>query len=114
MKTLRLSIGNYLHSNLTGKIFQVMAKDIVNIDNNFTVADPIPLTEQWLKDFGFADKGTVFKKGWFELWYSSYAENYQLRIYKIGSTFEKIINVEFVHTLQNLFFSLTKTELTKK
>jgi len=114
MEAKQIHIGNYLHSNLTGEIFQVSAGDIVNIDSDPTVAKPIELTEQWLKDFGFADKGTIFKKGWFELWYSSYAKNYQLRIYKVGSTFEKIINIEYVHTLQNLFFSLTNTELTKK
>jgi len=111
MKTKELHIGNYV--NLYGNIATVHESDY-STGLAITKGKGILLTEQWLKDFGFTDKGTIFKKGWVELWYSSYAKNYQLRIYKIGSTFEKIINIEYVHTLQNLFFSLTNTELTKK
>jgi len=119
MKATELRIGNYVNYIFRALSINVPDYKIENgadiqVHQNHNCFKPIPLTEQWLKDFGFADKGTIFKKGWFELWYSSYAENYQLRIYKVSSTFEKIINVEFVHTLQNLFFSLTKIELTKK
>ena len=111
MRVTEMRIGNYV--NLYGNIATVQKSDY-STGLAITEGKGIPLTEQWVKDFGFVNKGTVFKKGWFELWYSSYAENYQLRIYKTGSTFETIINIKFVHTLQNLFFSLTNTELTKK
>jgi len=74
--------------------------------------DPILLDEEWLLKFGFDKEDSLtFKKDWFELWGSSYSGDYQLRIYKVGNDYEKIINIKYVHTLQNLYKSLIGDKL---
>ena len=121
MKATELRIGNYLHSNITGHVFQVFASDIVNINEDLAVAKPIPLTEQWLKDFGFTE---VKDK----------AYHYTLKIPIDGENKNEIVgiivnnnivccaitnghwssnNIFHVHQLQNLYFALTGMELTK-
>jgi hypothetical protein len=75
---------------------------------------PILLTEEWLVKFGFEEIGVIHKKGWLNIWHSSYAEKYQIRIYKVGDDVEKSINIEYVHQLQNLYFALTGKELSIK
>lgn len=72
---------------------------------------PILLTEEILLMCGFEKKHTIWKNRWMELWYSSYAECYQIRLLKIGSDTEKTINIESLHQLQNLYFTLTGKEL---
>lgn len=72
---------------------------------------PIPITEKTLLKCGFEQENTIWKNGWLELWYSSYAESYQVRLIKVGSDIEKSINIKSVHQLQNLYFALTGEEL---
>jgi hypothetical protein len=113
METNELRIGNIIY-NTRGKA------DKVNIDalkylqqypNTLCQVKPIPLTEQWLKDFGF--EGSV-------------NENSKCRTYSIGKFKIWIQNGSFcfhhysyfeikhVHQLQNLYFALTDEELTLK
>ena len=129
MKATELRIGNYVWDDYSGEMIVWAISNNINTplsdiglkkkthlpSGGYKIKNiaPIPLTKQWLKDFGFVDKGTIFKKGWFELWYSSYAENHQLRIYKVSNDIEKTINIKYVHQLQNLYFALTGKELTK-
>ena len=72
----------------------------------------IPLDEQWLENFGFKyDQITYYKdsilcawvKSEFVVWYRSFGES------------GKILNkIKYVHQLQNLYFSLTGSELKIK
>lgn len=83
---------------------------------------PIPLTEQWLKDFNYNNEG--------KYWYN---KDRSYRIHKVANTWvieshyvkfqneEKLISewvfitdFQYVHQLQNLIFELTDEELKKK
>ena len=79
---------------------------------------PIPLTEDWLYDFGFLlDNGfTTYKinifKGYLRValdgsW-GVYKDEYSNRT---GSSYNNKIKIEYVHQLQNLYFTLTGEEL---
>lgn len=79
---------------------------------NYNEVEPIPLTEQWLIDFGFKkseftydlDKLSICLKG--------------IAGYKNGRTYWNSWCIKesqplHIHQLQNLYFSLTGQELTK-
>ena len=70
-------------------------------------ADPAPLTEEWLRNFGFKIS-PIYRKGYFELEYGHFSKCYQ---YRQG---EVLYNIQFVHQLQNLYFALNGEELTIK
>ncbi len=73
---------------------------------------PIPLTEEWLVKFGFKRDSTL------------YGETRKLGCFNIGKltngyfieggvdSNKTSINIQYVHQLQNLYFSLTNEELT--
>lgn len=78
---------------------------------NYDSFEPIPLTEQWLIDFGFEKnsitQGKFNKKEW------------QIFLQPDGNHIFRIVgmslcNCKYVHELQNLFFALTGKELEVK
>jgi len=71
---------------------------------------PTKLTEELLLKFGFKKIGVNFQFNGISIWFSSYSKCYRLRYYLIGSDIERIINLKYVHTLQN-FIQLTGEEL---
>jgi len=124
MNAHELRNGNWLHSELTNKDFQVNPDDIRSIWLGYDrgMVKTIPLTEEWLLKFGFSDKdykngyiGKDFKSGGMILdfvlskpfskgeWNNTYTFDFD------GHRFSKM---EFVHELQNLFFALTGNELS--
>jgi len=125
MKATELRIGNYLHSNITGHVFQVFASDIVNINEDLAVAKPIPLTEQWLKDFGLTATLEYGGYGYilgnmiiFKVRSHGRSEDWFYEIeYCSGDEIEDRTNIiqryDYVHQLQNLYFALTGEELIK-
>nr|WP_299067136.1 hypothetical protein [uncultured Allomuricauda sp.] len=73
--------------------------------------EPIPITELWLKEFGFKDD-----RGKFTL------DAGEINFFTIKQTLPKgswmipeynVFGLMYVHQLQNLFYSLTGKELTK-
>jgi hypothetical protein len=112
-----LRIGNWIYDILDRHNCKVTLDDF-QFMNNYRHSNnhPIPyksieLTEEWLLKLGFEKSEVVYKKKWIELWWSSYCNCYQLRLYKIGNDFDYKINIYFVHQLQNLYFILTGEEL---
>tara|TARA_R110000772_G_scaffold248916_1_gene363070 strand:+ start:300 stop:659 length:360 start_codon:yes stop_codon:yes gene_type:complete len=113
-----LRIGNWVKYQFHDRL-----KKVKICSNDFKILDdkntndykerysPIPLTEQWLIDFG--------AKEWKHIRYKTF----KLGILMIGSTdnmksFE-IVDlymkpIKYVHQLQNLYFSLTGEELNKQ
>lgn len=91
-------------------------KSIITIWNN-GLADvciddlnPIPLTEEWLIKFGFEKtKGYVFKIDKFSLFDHNYDQGNLFL--KLNSQNVPLINIKYVHQLQNLYFALTGKEL---
>jgi len=81
--------------------------------------NPIPLTEEWLIKFGFGyaritDRLYTIKKtdGFYGFYINKETMSYCTFDYE--GTIDDIIKIEYVHQLQNLYFALTKQELTMK
>lgn len=76
----------------------------------------IPLTEEWLLKFGFerTDQKDNSNDDWTWLFYqkdSIYIDGSDLTIETASGI---VIKLEYVHQLQNLYFALTRDELTLK
>lgn len=122
MEANELRLGNYVFDGL-GNLTEVTAKMIVEQHQSDIASciylQPIPLTEQWLIDFGFEKVNSSselhLKKGFFH-WYSS-TKSIVLEFDSgiNGDCYDFFLddNCDKVHQLQNLYFSLTGEELKK-
>ena len=93
-----MTIGGYWH-NRTMTVENLQSIDGCSID----VAKPIPLTEEWLKRFGFGlceHRGYVKGEFYIGLSFNFYSD---MASFKVNS----------VHQLQNLYFALTGEELNQ-
>jgi hypothetical protein len=117
MKATELRIGNYIQIN--GDLSYATASLIIAIDELELTVKPIPLTEEWLKDFGFIDKYKSCNTDWSIY---GFTINQQSDEDDEGSKIpqEQIFyyqyqyDIKYVHQLQNLYFALTGKELTIK
>lgn len=113
-----LRIGNYVMYAEDQVQFKVIGIDTdgLTVENESdktwietNTFEAIPLTETWLKDFGFIYDGG---EGWIsqigEHFYFSLRGGFIHKMYRDT----KFVGVNFVHELQNLYYELTKTELT--
>jgi len=110
MKANELRIGNYVkqenqtNTNDYWKIRHLSETD--NLDN----LEPIPLTEQWLKDFGFQEMfPSCFKKKEWKVNFMPDGIIYFLQ----WNTFNRLAEIKYVHQLQNIYFAVTELELIK-
>lgn len=72
---------------------------------------PILLTEEWLLEFGFEHQHLGYwSKNSIELAFITSDENYQIKI-KMPYSKWLIIEIHYVHQLQNLYFALTGKEI---
>lgn len=133
MKASELRIGNlvYVTDNLTNLIFKEITP--INIHNLMHLTgwdkspvdiefEPIPLTEEFFLKFGFEN---IDKGGNDFITYTDSEHNYYLQIdvrrkdgkYLIlDNSFDDLrafsmVDIEYVHQLQNLYFALTGEEL---
>jgi len=128
MKSNELRIANWIE--FEGKHFQVTSidDDTPNgwygrmrgnrTEYNLSNFKPIPLTEEWLLKFGFEPHGGIHFR---TIRYSAYIAigndgscglYNSLSHFNRGSSYNQLIDVEYVHQLQNLYFALTGEELT--
>lgn len=132
MKATELRIGNWYNSVKFGHSVQCELVDLYDLCANSEGAfsnppidkmfKPIPLTEQWLKDFGFTKHEIK------TLFFIDDRIRYDLKHKKVriikgcmrageaqkqecGTPID--IEINYVHQLQNLYFALTAEELTK-
>jgi hypothetical protein len=125
MKANELRIGNYIKLMFNYEdyeLLQVTSDELVDVDKKRADYEPIPLTEEWLYKFGFKD----IDKGDHD--YNTYTDsnhNYYLQIdvrkkdgkYSIlDNSFDDLrdfsmVDISYVHQLQNLYFALTGEEL---
>jgi hypothetical protein len=133
IKANELRIGNLVLGRFGGDVFP---REVIGIDNStvyFTEGfenrfrdkqdledvKPIPLTEEWLVRFGF-EKEEADAKGiavWDEFYHGTFLisnhgtgiEDYHFIAYE-----GEVVDVRFVHELQNLFFAIKREELTIK
>ena len=139
MKKTDLRIGNLvgiketaLHAdgcNHSEAIFEIeeIKKDVVQFkayhaNEYYKDLNPIPITEQWLLDFGFEDEGGddyVVAKGEHTLLLTVEKDSISvsLLIYLYGTYNSEYIflkDILYVHQLQNLYFALMQEELILK
>ena len=98
--------------------------------------DPIPITEEWLKRFGFSIEGTelgdegalviedpILAPDYYEeliMWTPKgkgrrYIEDMDKDTINVLQNYDKrMSHIKYVHQLQNLYFALTGSELTLK
>lgn len=125
IKATELRIGNKI--KFMGSTLTVSPKTISNVCYTLgepsQLYEPIPITKEWLIEFGFVAYNRMFGVGYKiimeiepshilgessrELTVSPYAEKYFLD----GNY---LMRLKFVHQLQNLYFILTGEELEEK
>jgi len=117
MKATELRIGNWVKRNTQLDGFQIDKHSFWTCETHPELYNPIPLTEQWLKDFGF-----IFR-------FHNEDDNEVLQLESIKIIFKRTViyagiwnfpfkkfkkKIKYVHQLQNLYFALTDKELKKK
>ena len=116
MKASELRIGNYINDHKTDMSYSVisLSKTLCTYKNQqefrspYDLLKPIPLTDEWLQEFGLIDG--VFT----ELEYFSIRQSFANGLYYC-LYFENeytATDIKYVHELQNLYFALVGTELT--
>lgn len=118
MKATELRIGNWVQTKQTEKQFQVTTSTFEVLSVVESQYKPIPLTEEWLKRFGFDkdeeyDEGGLVDYRWTLMYRSlefvSFWNSEELNGVNQPQTG---VDIEYVHQLQNLYFALTGEELT--
>ena len=114
MNANELRVGNIveiIHIDYGRKINAINVYDLVSIheESESLSFHPIPLTELWLKRFGFEHS----RAG---LWGNNYILN-GVSIQLVATGVYAFVSyprceIKFVHQLQNLYFALTREELT--
>ena len=114
MKATELRLNNYVTDVEDNDIYQIDKTWFAYLPKSINNIQPIPLTEQWLKDFGFeigvSGKSTfaeIPEPNWFIM--SKNDNEAVWNPYFLRSKGK----CEYVHQLQNLYFCLTGKELTK-
>jgi len=116
MKANELRVGNIIAASLKsgkGRTIEhtVTAYNIANIDAGTTgfIFSTIPLTEEWLLKFGFIKRDNYGNDEYRLDGYSYFRGSFYISdCDECGESVE----INFVHELQNLYFALTKKELT--
>lgn len=113
MKANELRIGNLLEVGgefQEKKIIKVTGNLISTLEKGGKIkSKPIPITEEWLKRFGFShsfDELWEAKSAYFPIQFSEGEAVYSSDMYHHTSE-----PFKYVHQLQNLYFALTGEEL---
>jgi hypothetical protein len=110
MKATELRIGNLVnYDTAEGDVFTNVIdwqdlKWLSEDEKGFNlVHNPIPLTEEWLLKFGVKDN----RLGLFD--FVKVSDDVGYHIYFIG---RHLIEIQYVHQIQNIYFASTNKELT--
>jgi len=112
MKATELRIGNWAKRDVQPNGFQIDHHSFWSCEREPENYTPIPLTEQWLKDFGFKQDTNWLIKWSGELKFRMCVEDKNVWTYIYHDGYIEV-DIKYVHQLQNLYFALTKKELTK-
>lgn len=124
MKSNELRIWNWVETS----------EGVIQIQNGWEIDEgnecqPIPLTEEWLLKFGFEKEEIICVGGLYVEYhlkansdvYMVYLNDFSVGLYASKREYENELavipthdNVKHVHSLQNLYFALTGTELEIK
>ena len=120
MKARELRIGNYVtveHPRHGEKFIEVesVTNDTINMEFRpyyLGELQPIPLTEEWLLKFGFEKVKSRYEEAeTFDYVLQPLYFDMANTSVKINGVYQKINYPEYVHQLQNLYYSLTGEEL---
>ena len=113
MKAIGLQVGNYLEYKK--RVIRFELGDFSEASNNSQFLElfikPIPLTEQWLKDFGFRENNKKFFRD--HPYFIGYKDWRPEGFWMLRDPEVPIRLIKYVHQLQNLYFALTEKELIK-
>lgn len=112
MKPTELRIGNYGDPY---RPYRIIVEDILEISKGKRSIPPVPLTEQWLKDFRYKKDTKSRYGGWLSPEFKYHKIRITIRNNKYYHNISRYhsIEIKYVHQLQNLYFALTGKELTK-
>ena len=124
MKSTELRIGNLVNGVLTNKPYTIDSWALREMENgNYQnsydtetkVFVPIPLTEEWLLNFGFekVSFNNDFRIDILNDWGLIYDSDIKKICIDTGLN-SKYLEIQYVHQLQNLYFALCGEELTFK
>lgn len=112
MEVAELRIGNLTNFGAVYQIeadcFYVADLDGTSYKSKWADIQPIPLTEEWLIKFGFKYKSYGYAE---EEWKQWSFNGYSLNGFRCTTSG---VELEYIHTLQNLYFALNNSELTIK
>ena len=119
MKTTELRIGNLVsYKNEDIVVVDAVSKDFILTHGQFKIStpniEPIPLTEQWLLDFGFKVKRDFYEKGKLSISSANLKDYYPNGRVYYNSWAIVESQPKYVHQLQNLYFALAQEELILK
>lgn len=117
MNVKELRIGNWVLENNTKikKVVSVSVDTILTTSAGKQLISPIPLTEQWLLDFGFRNDSLEMNNSKVEYLTLDYETDDVINCLIFQSNkLSGYSHIKYVHQLQNLYHSLTNKELTKK
>jgi len=119
MKSNELRIGNlYSENGIAKTVMPIDIQNLLRCEKHGIESDmkPIVLTEEWLLKFSFKhridrdivayEKKNLIVEYLFDRWTA--------RLYETHLTSIQIIELKFVHQLQNIYFALTSEELILK
>jgi hypothetical protein len=120
MKASELRIGNIVRYGANNRVLD--AELFLQLLKYTTPFDPIPLTEEWLLKLGFKQCGYEMLSWKHETllpsfnldginWADFDEPDYQFLNYKVA---DEILRIDYVHQLQNLYFTLTGEELKQQ
>ena len=121
MEAKELRIGNWVSRLGYYKQIKSIEKgcgkiDYVSVGEVFTSnqIDPIPLTEEWLKKFGFVKVANHYEKNCFNIYKYKDEIEIEFRNDEDDESFVIGMRYNYVHQLQNLYFAVTGEELIIK
>lgn len=121
MNKTELRIGNIIRDIESGRIGTVLTlgakkctvkMEFSKLMQDYDEFEPIPLSGEWLLKMGFENKkdGKFYHSKFDRTWVS--LDSILVKWY--GNALGGIMMLDYVHQLQNIFFSLTGEELTVK
>ena len=113
MDAKELRIGNYgkeiTHSK--NEVVKVSKRHFEDIEDGEIDLFPIPLTEQWLIDFGFDKSLDYYAKANTGFYFGVNLQGFLFPWFDKEQRMP--LNIKYVHQIQNLHFSFTGKELIK-
>jgi len=112
MDIRELRLGNFVSLHEGHVEFPLTRIRFERVISGYYEVEPIELTAEWMEEFGFEDCGNG------NFYFDGFIWDSRDRILNIKSNWMDdycySLNVEYVHTLQNLYFALKGKELERK